>query len=193
MISEYEKKDKKTKETKHKLKKSEFSLIDERFEITAKINDLKILAQNSYISGNYKGAINYAEEIINLAVQRNITSYVKDQEKFINIIADKLQREYIISEIKDVAVGIQQLYETLLKTNNIEKAHEILADFLNRYQDFPEFESIPIVQELITKDKKEWIKYNTIKKDPAEEQLRDDEKDEFDNTLDDIQKFLNTR
>lgn len=187
------KKDKKTKETEQELKKSESTPIDDRFEITAKINDLKILAQNSFMSGNYKVAINYAEEIINLAVRSNITSYVKDQEKFINVIADKLQRKYLISEIKNVAVGIQQLYGTLLKTNNIERAHEILADFLNRYQDFPEIESILIVQELITKDKKEWIKFNITKKDLAEEQLNHDEKDEFATTLDDIKKFLNTR
>ena len=186
------KRDKRTKETEQELKKPE-SPINNRFELTAKINDLKILAQNCYMSGDYKGAINHAEEIINLAVKSNITSYVKDQEKFINVIADKLQREYLISEIKNVAVGIRQLYETLLKTNNIEKAHEILADFLNRYRDFPEYESVPIVQELITKDKKEWVKFNISKKDLEGKQLNNDEKNEFDTTLDDIQKFLNTR
>jgi len=187
------KKDKKTKETEQDLKKSaEPSPIDKRFEITSKINDLKIVAQNCFMSGDYKGAINHAEEIINLAVQGNITSYVKDQEKFINIIADRFQRKYMISEIKDVAVGIQQLYETLLKTNNIERAHEILADFLKRYQNFPELESIPIVQNLINRDKKEWIKFVSLKTGTAEEQ-QNEEKDEFDATLDDIQKFLNTR
>ncbi len=183
---------KQPKETEQELEKSE-SPIKNRFDLTAKINDLKILAQNCYISGDYKGAINYAEEIINLAVQDNVTSYVKDQEKFINVIADKLQREYRISEITNVAVGIQQLYGTLLKTNNTERAHEILADFLNKYQDFAEIESIPIVQELITNDKKEWIKYNITKKNPEGEQLKDEEKNEFDATIDDIKKFLNTR
>lgn len=186
------KKDKKSKDSE--LKERKKTSLDNRFEIAAKIDDLKVQAQNSYLSGNYNEAIKYAEEIINLAVQSNITSYVKDQEKFINVIADKLQKEYLVSEIKDVATGIQQIYETLSKTNKIEKAHEILDDFKNKYHDFPEFESIPIVQDLIIKDYKEWIRFNASQKEITEEKITKDEREkDFDSTIDEIQKFLRTR
>ncbi len=110
------------------------------------------LAQNSYLSGDYHKAISYAEEIIRLAVQGDVKSYVKEQEKFINVIADKLQREYLVSEIKDVITGIQSLYEALIKTNRVQKAHKIVEDFKARYEDVSEFESIPQVQEIIMKD-----------------------------------------
>lgn len=93
-----------------------------------------------------------------------------------------------------MATGIQQIYEALSKTNKIEKAHEILADFKNKYHDFPEFESIPIVQDLITKDNKEWIMFNASQKETTEEKIKKDEKEEdFDSTIDEIQKFLRTR
>jgi uncharacterized Zn ribbon protein len=166
------------------------SNLDNKFEFTDKIDELRNLAQNSYLNGDYKEAIGYAEEIIKLAVQRNITSYVKDQENFINIIADKLQKEYLISEIENVAIGIQRIHETLLKTNKVEKAHQIFEDFKNKYHEFPEFKSITLVQELIAKDTKEWIKFKTSMKENVKE---DEEEDDIDATVDEIQKFLNIR
>ena len=162
-------KDKRSKKSEPERKEINTSQLEKKFEFTAKIDELKILAQNSYLNGDYKEAICYAEEIIKLAVQRNATSYVKDQEKFINIIADKLQKEYLISEIKNVATGILSIYETLLKTNKVEKAHQVVEDFRNKYKEFPEFESIAIVQELITKDNKEWIKFSVSTKESVKD------------------------
>ena len=85
-------KKKEKKGDKIEIKKSYTSQLDNRFEITSKIDELKFLAQNSYLSGDYHAAINYADEIIRLAVQGDIQSFVKEQKKFINIIADKLKR-----------------------------------------------------------------------------------------------------
>ncbi|MFX1418680.1 MAG: hypothetical protein ACFE9N_07155 [Promethearchaeota archaeon] len=172
-------------------KKTEISEIDRRFEITSQIDELNILAQNSYLSGDYHKAISYAEKIIKLAVKANVQSYVKEQEKFINIIADKLQKEYMVSEIKNVATGVNQLYETLIKTNKIEKAHQILEDFKNRYKDFPDFDLLPIVQELIIKDKREWIKF--ISSTNEEDKKLDEKAEEDEKILEDIQRFLKTR
>ena len=41
----------------------------------------------------------------------------------------------------------------------IIQAHEIVESFKQRYKEFPFFESVPEVQEIIKKDSKEWIKY----------------------------------
>jgi len=168
--------------------------IDSRFEISSKIDELKNLAQNCYLSGNYQEAINYSEEIIKLAIKGDVPSYVKEQEKFINIIADKLQKEYMMSEVKNVATGIEQLYETLIKSNKVKKAHEILEDFKKKYEEIPNFESIPIVQQLIMKDNKEWIKYtSSIKEGVEQKPTEKTEEDEFDSMLDEIKRFLKTR
>ena len=77
------KKEKQKEKKKMETKKPDISQIDRRFEITSKIDELNILAQNSYLSGDYHKAISYAEEIIKLSVQGNVQSYVKEQEKFI--------------------------------------------------------------------------------------------------------------
>lgn len=187
-------KQKEKKSKKIEIEKVDISEIDKRFEITSKIDELKILAQNSYLRGDYHEAINYVDEIIRLAVQGDVQSYVKEQEKFINIIADKLQKEYIISEINDVATGILQIYEILIKTNKIEKAHKILEDFKNRYENVPDLESIPIVRELIMMDNREWIKYtSSLREVDTQKPVEETKEDDFDSMLDDIQKFLKRR
>lgn len=183
------KKDKKEKKTEKK--KADISEIDRRFEINSKIEELKSLAQNSYLSGNYSEAIDYAEKIIKLAVQVDLQSYVKEQEKFINTIADKLQKKYQRSEIKNTATKILENYDKLIELENIEEAHAIVKNFQKKYEEFPDFESIPLVQELIMKDKREWIKYSSsIREDLEKEGM--DEKEEKD-LVDDLQRFLKTR
>ena len=185
---------KEKKDKKLEIEKTDFSQIDNRFEMTSKIDELKILAQNSFLTGDYHKAISYSDDLIRLAVKGDVQSYVKEQEKFINVIADKLQKEYIITEIKGVTTGIQQLYETLIKTNKIEKAHDILEDFKNRYENVPDFESIPIVRELIMMDNREWIKYTSSKREEVTQKtVEETEEDDFDSMLDDIQKFLKRR
>jgi len=185
---------KKEKKSENIEKQVQSSQIDNRFELTSKIDELKSLAQNCYLSGKYQEAIKFSEKIIKLAIQGDVSFHIKEQEKFINIIADKLQKEYIFSEIKNVAIGIQELYETLIRTGKIERAHEILVDFKKKYEDFPDFESITIVQKLIINDNKEWIKYRSSKIDEIEKHPTEQpEEDEFDSTLDEIQRFLKTR
>jgi len=180
------KKDKKEKNPE--IKKVDISEIDRRFEITSKIEELKNLAQNSYLTGNYPEAIKYAEEVIKLAVQVDLQSYVKEQEKFINTIADKLQKEYLLSEIKSAAINIQENYDKLIESVNIEKAHEMVENFKKQYEDFPDFKSISVVQEIIMKDKRDWIKFSSTKR----EDLSEEEKKEED-LIDDLQRFLKTR
>lgn len=188
------KKKEKQKEKKNKkleIEKTDFSQIDNRFEMTSKIDELKILAQNSFLRGDYHKAISYSDDLIRLAVKGGALSYVKEQEKFINVIADKLQKDYIITEIKGVGTGLQQLYETLIKTNKVEKAHEIIEDFKKRYEDVPDFELIPIVRELIMKDNKEWIKYTSSIREEIEKKIV--EETEEDELIDDLRRFLKTR
>jgi len=183
------KKDKKEKKTEKK--KADISEIDRRFEINSKIEELKSLAQNSYLSGNYSEAIDYAEKIIKLAVQVDLQSYVKEQEKFINNIASKLQQKYLLSEIQNTAIKILESYDNLIESENIEKAHEIVEDFKKKYEDFPDFESIPLVQKLIMKEKREWIKYSASIREDVEKEVME-EKEEKD-LVDDLQRFLKTR
>ena len=180
------KKDKKEKKTE--IKNGGISAIDRRFEITAKIEELKNLAQNSYLRGDYPQAIKCAEEVIKLAVQADLQSYVKEQEKFINIIADKLQKQYLLSEIKNFAINLQENYDKSIESGNVEKVHEMVENFKKQYEDFPDFESIPVVQEIIVRDNKEWIKFTSAKR----EELSEEEKEEED-LIDDLQRFLKSR
>ncbi|MFX0037119.1 MAG: hypothetical protein ACFE9I_15925 [Candidatus Hermodarchaeota archaeon] len=67
-------------------------------------------------------------------------------------------------------------------------------DFKKNYKDFPDFESIPIIQELIVRDNKEWIRYKSSDIKESEKHMDDQTKeDNIDSTLDEIQKFLKLR
>lgn len=162
-----------------------------KLKTISKIQDLEILAKNAAMIRNYDKAINYAEEIIRLAIRGGVDSYIKEQQQFLNDIAEKVQKDYMMSEIEKYAMSIKKIYETLINTDQIKQAHEILETFRNNYSDLTYFNSIPLIQELINKDIKLWAHYNILSTENDESQLLN--KHDLKNLrpeLDEIKKFL---
>lgn len=162
-----------------------------KLKIISKIQDLEILAKNAAMIKNYDKAIEYAEEIIRLAIRGDADSYIKEQQSFLNSIAEKVQKDYMISEIEKYAMSIKKIYETLINTDQVKQAHEILETFMNNYNDLSYFSSIPLIQELINKDIKLWARYNILNAETDDSKV--DSKTHLKNLkpeLDDIKKFL---
>jgi len=154
-----EKKKKKGKKEKDKTEKKE----DIRFakmEALSHIEELRFAAQQYKNQGNFDGAIVCADQIIRLAIQFDLaSSYLKEQEDFINSIAKNIQKEHVISQIKEYTFWIDKQYDKLVQSGSIIQAHELVESLKERYKDLPEFDTIERVKELIDKDKREWIKY----------------------------------
>lgn len=162
-----------------------------KFKIISKIQDLEILAKNAAMVRDYDKAIEYAEQIIRLAIKGDLNSYIKEQQDFLDNIAKKVQEDYYVSEIEKHAMSIKKIYETLINTDQIRQAHEILETFRNNYKDLSYFNSIPLIQELINKDVRLWAQYNLLNTESDASQLLN-KKDlkNLKTELDDIKKFL---
>lgn len=153
------------KEKEVKSESEKISIRNPKFDILADINDMKILEENCLLNGNYENAINYAERVIRLAIQNEMDSYIQEQEEFMRKVAEKVQEVYFSSEIGESGKMIKKIYDILLESEKICEAHEILERFKNKYQNNPNFYSIPIIEELIKKDETEWLKYQILDQD----------------------------
>ena len=163
--------------------KSDISPQINKLDALLKIQELKNSAQNYKMEGNYEEAINTADQIIRLAIKCSMTSHIKEQEEFINSMAEKVQEEFIISKIKGVYSIVKNQYEKLIKENNIMQAHALIKGFKKNYNENSYFESIQIVQDLIAKDNKIWLDYQIKSKDTDYQQRFKDEKDEIEQII----------
>ncbi len=159
-----------------------------KFEALSKIEDLKVMAQNSTLHGNFDDAINNAEQIIILAVKFDMSSLIEEQTDFINKIAEKVQKDHVISEIIKGGKAIMELYNKLVESKKFIQAHEIVENFEANYAGIAYFDSIPLVQELLLNDKKAWIKYSSIQHGDAGQ--KEEKLDEFEEEIKEIKRFL---
>lgn len=152
----------KRKETNGKnseLEKGEVQIRNPQLEIISEIMELKIMAENSLLNSNFDEAISYSEKVIRLAIKNNMDHHIEEQKNFLQKIAEKVQDKYYISEIEEAGSKINKIYDVLLDSNKIDQAHAILESFKNHYKDKYDLQSIPLIEDLIKKDLREWIKY----------------------------------
>ena len=155
------KKDKKQKVKKGKLEQEDsyIPIKNPQIETLSKIVELSDLAEGSLMKGVYDDAIIYSEQVIRLAIENDMEHHIKKQEEFMKIIAEKVQKEFYVSEINEAASKIERIYDVLIKAENFNQAHEVLEAFKIHYKDKINLDSIKILQDLIKKDLKERIKF----------------------------------
>ena len=163
----------------------------QKYEILSKISDLEILAKKASMIGNYDDSIQYAEQIIRLSIIGNLPEHIKDQQNFLNEIAERVHKEYTIDEIHSVGDGIKKIYEVLIDGEKIQEAHIILNDFKNNYKDISYFNSIPLIQELLKRDNQLWISYQSSLQNDEKIQDNKNQKEDFKSELEEIKNFLN--
>jgi len=129
-----------------------------RLEALSEISELINDANDSYMKMDYDNAINYSEKVIRLAIKSNFEQHIEEQQQFLIKIAEKVQEKYFVSEIKEAIKEIEKIYNILLEAKQVSQAHEILETFKRHYQDKIDLDSIPLIKELETKDRREWIK-----------------------------------
>ncbi|MHA1669711.1 MAG: hypothetical protein ACTSV5_03935 [Promethearchaeota archaeon] len=163
----------------------------QKYEILDSISDLEILAKKASMIGNYDDSIQYAEQIIRLSIMGALPGYIKEQQKFLNEIAERVHKEYTIEEIHSVGNSIKKIYEILIEGEKIQEAHTILNDFKNNYKEVSYFNSIPLIQELLSRDYQLWIYYQSTFQDDESYHDNEDQKEDFNRELKEIKNFLN--
>ena len=163
----------------------------QKYEILSKISDLEILAKKASMIGNYDESIQYAEQIIRLSIRGDLSEHIKEQQNFLNEIAERVHKEYTIEEIHSVGKSIKKIYEILIEVEKIQEAHNILNDFKNNYKDISYFNSIPLIQDLLSRDNQLWISYQSTLQDDERDHDNISQKEDFKSELEEIKRFLN--
>ncbi|MGV9204318.1 MAG: hypothetical protein ACOC44_09925, partial [Promethearchaeia archaeon] len=127
-------------------------------------------AQRYKREGNLEEAIKLVAEITNLAIRGNIPSYIKEQDDFLKEIAKEVKKDHMISKIIEQGESISNLYDKMMQFDKIGEAHELVQDFREKYEELPYFESLPVVQDLLFKDRKEWIRNRSGGKEKKKEE-----------------------
>ncbi|MFX0019911.1 MAG: hypothetical protein ACFFBT_15620 [Promethearchaeota archaeon] len=153
------------KEKEIKSEGEKIAIRNPKFDALSDIDDMKILEENCLLNANYEEAINYAEKVIRLAIKNEMDSYVHEQEEFMRKVAEKVQGLYFSAEIGESARMIKKIYDILIKSGKNYEAHEIFESFKKHHQNNPSFYYIPLIKELIKKDKTEWLKYQILHQD----------------------------
>ncbi|MFX0057516.1 MAG: hypothetical protein ACFE85_17915 [Candidatus Hodarchaeota archaeon] len=150
---------KKTKK-KEKNDEKEYNQIENpQLNVISKIMELKLMAEDRLLNSKFDEAIRYSEKIIRLAIENDMEHHIEEQQKFMEKVAENVQEIYFTSEIKDAGAKISKIYDVLLDSNKVDQAHAILESFKNHYKDKYDLHSIPSIDDLLTKDLREWIKY----------------------------------
>ena len=146
---------KKEKKQKKKIDQEQKKVIrNPRIEIVELIE----LANDSFMRCNYDNAINYSEKVIRLAIKSKFDHHIKEQQQFLIKIAKKVEETFFVSEINEAVKKIEKIYNALLEAKQFSQAHEILETFKKHYQDKIDLDSIPLINELMMKDRREKIK-----------------------------------
>ena len=132
-----------------------------KIEVLSKIDELKVIANNHYLRGNYDEAIKVAENIMDIAEEAKLYSVVREEgEHIANLYKQgKDDRKFIV--IRDEFEGLKKEYKNLLKQNEIKNAHELLQTFKKYYEKDMNLTSFKRVKDLFFEDEKLWNDFHT--------------------------------
>ncbi|MHA1148261.1 MAG: hypothetical protein ACTSR8_08445 [Promethearchaeota archaeon] len=141
--------------------KPEISQNLDKFEIMTQIDLLSSKANNYKMHSKFDEAIRISSQIVQLAMQGDFKSSIEEQDKFLKSIAKEVQKDHVISQIIEEGETLTKNYDALVESGNYLEAHELLQNIKTKFQETSYFETIPVIMELISKDNKNWIKYQS--------------------------------
>ena len=127
----------------------------EKIQTISEIDHLKVVVNNHVLMKKYYEAIKVSETILELARKVDLRTIINETEQFILKIS-KLIDESKIGFIDESFEELNERYETCLKNEDFEGAHELIVDFQNRYQKSIDLTTISQINKLLEKDKKLW-------------------------------------
>ncbi len=124
--------------------------------ILEKVESLKKKSENLIKSEQYKNAIKLLKEIKELAKKIQDDALETEQIKLISELAEKYQNKEIISEIEEETVKVEKEYDELVKSKKVLESHNLVENFIRKYETIHDLSSIPKVKEFILKEKRNW-------------------------------------
>ncbi len=124
--------------------------------ILEKVKTLKDKSENLINSEMYKNAIDLLKEIIELAKEIQDDALVTEQTRLISELTEKYDIKEIVNEIEEETNRVEEEYSRFINTNNILDAHDLIQNFIEKYEDIYDLSLIPSAKELILKEKRKW-------------------------------------
>lgn len=135
-----------------------------KFEVMEIIDQLKSSQYSCMVEEDFEKAMQYANQIMEYAIRYKLSFYIKEQDDFLKNIAMKVQKRFYTSQIEKECLIVNEKYDNLIESNEIEQAHENLEYFKEKYAENSIFGTLPFVRALIEKDRRIWIKYISVPK-----------------------------
>jgi len=120
------------------------------------ISNLRVQADDKFLSEDFDEAIDVAKSIIKLADEIDDISLKKDQEEFIEEAAVRSEAKKLRINVEEDTLGVKKIFEELLKGENIVEAHKIIKEFRIKYEEKYDLKTIPVAIQILNKDKEVW-------------------------------------
>jgi vacuolar-type H+-ATPase subunit I/STV1 len=124
--------------------------------VLEKVDDLKEKSGELVKSEEFQEAIKILREIIELANSIQDDALVIEQKTLISELTEKFDNQQIISEIEEATNRVEKEYSQLMRSKKILVAHELVGNFIKKYESVYDLSSIPSTKELILKEDKKW-------------------------------------
>ncbi|MFX1569619.1 MAG: hypothetical protein ACFFCV_14760 [Promethearchaeota archaeon] len=124
--------------------------------ILKKVDELKEESEKLIKSEEYKEGIEKLKKIIELAQKIQDDALITEHKKMISEIKEKYENQQIISEIEGDAIIVEKRYSELIKTKDFIGAHNVVGDFIKKFEDIYDLNLIPKAKELISEEKNKW-------------------------------------
>jgi len=131
----------------------------QKIETILKIDNLRIIKETCLQKGDYNEAIVIGEQIVNVALKADMNSIALEEKDKLVELKQKMNRDKKLHQIKKQCEGIDEEFNYLISMGNVLHAHNLVQQFLKLNEEEDDLEAIEEIQELIKKDRKEWINY----------------------------------
>jgi len=123
-----------------------------------KIKTLRSKLEGLIDSEDYANAIKTSEEIIVLANQIEDDAVLTEQKRLITDIKSKNEDKKIIDEISEKGSTVDKEFFKLIEAKEFLKAHQLVEEFEKSFSTTYDLSLIPIVKDLLSREKKIWKK-----------------------------------
>ena len=123
-----------------------------------KIKTLRSKLEGLIDSEDYSNAIKISEEIIALAKQIEDDAVLTEQKRLITDIKSKNEDKKIIDEISEKGSTVDKEFSKLIEAKEFLKAHQLVEEFEKSFSTTYDLSLIPIVKDLLSREKKIWKK-----------------------------------
>ena len=131
-----------------------------KLNVLSKIDELKVIANNHYLTGKFDEAIKIAEKIMDIAERAKLYSVAREEGEYIAILYKQAKDENKFIVIRDDFEDLEEKFDRLVEKENIEEAHDLVQTF-KQYYDNIDLNSFSNVNEFLSRDSKIWNEYIT--------------------------------